>query len=344
MRVKLEEVPLDVRRRAARYLEAMRGTEMAPGSGAAAFGEEACPLYRPDVKGIAYWELEILGVKTVTRNGVGALNGNGDDGGAGRASDRGFLVVSTGPHDVPVPHWSVELEPPSRSIDAHATGDAVARVFKLDTLCYAGEDAKGTYLSHVGQFPPMPHGLPTALPKKPALASLESRTAEPTPNDERVAKQEPKQIPARPRKTKVASWPSWGQAKKGYAGAYGLHLAALRARADQLWQVEALVAKLGEGMHEGDTLVVPLLRPGKAELGGDGAGSVTMRMLDRTPPAVELVAGGAKEQKEQSFELRLAYDDGTSETLLFFVVPKGTPSNRRRVLPHPVPVLPVRPD
>jgi hypothetical protein len=67
-----------------------------------------------------------------------------------------------------------------------------------------------------------------------------------------------------------------------------------------------------------------------------------MRMLDRNPPAVELVAGGAAEKQEQEFQLKLTYRGGTSETLTFFVIPEGTPSDQREALPHPVPVLPPR--
>jgi hypothetical protein len=143
-------------------------------------------------------------------------------------------------------------------------------------------------------------------------------------------------------KPKVSPWPSWAQAKKQYASAYKLHLGALKTHAAPSWQLEDLAAKFGEGIHEGDRLVVPLLGPGKVELSGDGARSVKMRMLDRNPPAVELLAGGAEQKAEQELQLNLAYRDGTTEKLTFFVIPKGTPSNRRRVLPHPVPVLPPR--
>jgi len=140
----------------------------------------------------------------------------------------------------------------------------------------------------------------------------------------------------------VEPWPTWGQAKKQYASAYKLHLAALRTHAEPSWELEDLVAKFGEGIHEGDSVIVPLLGAGKAELAGDGAKSVRMRMLDRKPPAVELVAGGAQEKKEQEFQLKLTYRGGVSETLTFFVIPEGTPSDRREALPHPVPVLPPR--
>jgi hypothetical protein len=334
MRVKLEKVPLEIRRRAARHLEAIRGTQMAAGSDAAQLGEEACPVYRPDVKGVAYWELEVTGVKATSRNA--GQNGNR------KATGNGFLILAAGRHDVPIPHWSFELEPPSRALEAQSGDKQVGRIVKLDSLAYVAEDAKGTYLSHLGQFPPMPTGLPTTLPAKRVISSLQTHPVTATKTDRRVAKQEAKTSGARAPKPKVTSWKSWGQAKKQYASAYKLHLGALKEHAAPSWQIEDLVAKFGEGIHEGDQLVVPLLMPGKAELAGDGVKSVKMRMLDRNPPAVDLLAGGAEERKEQEFQLRLSYRDGTTETLTFFVIPKGTPSNRRRVLPHPVPVLPPR--
>jgi hypothetical protein len=251
------------------------------------------------------------------------------------------MILSAGRHDVPVPHWSLELEPPSRGLEAQSKGE-VGRVVKLDTLAYVAEDAKGKYLTHLGQFPPMPTGLPKDLPKERPVSSLETHPVTATKNDRRVSKQQAKRTNPKAPKPKVTPWPSWPQAKKQYGSAYKLHLGVLRKRAEQAWQIEDLVGKFGEGIHEGDRLVVPLLRPGKAEIGGDGARSVKMRMLDRQPPAVELLAGGAEQKQEQQFELRLTYDDGSAETLAFFLIPKGTPSNRRRVLPHPEPVLPPR--
>jgi hypothetical protein len=328
MRVTRDEVPLEIRRRAARHLEAVRGTPGAVGSDAAQLGDEACPVYRPDVRGVAYWELEIAGVKAVPRDG-----GDGP-----REATGGFIILSAGRHDVPIPHWSTELEPPSRTLEGHGKG-VVARVVKLDALAYAAEDAKGTYLTHIGQFPPMPSGLPPVPPAERVLGSLESHPVTPSKADRRTEKQEAKETGARAPRPKVAPWPSWAQAKKQYAAAYKPLLAALKAHAAPAWEIEDLVAKLGEGIHEGDRVVVPLLAPGKAELTGDGAKAVKMRMLKTTPPAVELVAGGAERKAEQEFQLRFAYRDGTVETLPFFVVPKGTPSNSRRVLPHPVPVL-----
>lgn len=331
MRIQLDEVPLEVRRRAARHLEAIRESPIGANAGTASLGDEACPVYRPDVRGVAYWEFEVVGVKAATRTGT---NGK-------RGSDRGFVLAATGAHDVPFPHWSLELEPPSRSLEAQLKGKVVARVVKLDALAYVAEDAKGTYLTHLGQFPPVPTSI-TARAAGGALSSIESHPTRASPSDKRVAKQQVKSAGADAPKPKLTPWQSWARAKRQYASAYKPHLAALRQRAEHAWEVEALVTKFGEGMHEGDTLVVPLLKPGKAELSGDGAASVKMTMLNRVPPAVQLAAGGADKKQEQRFRLKLTYDDGSSETLLFFVVPTGTPSNHRSVLPHLLPVPPLR--
>jgi hypothetical protein len=167
---------------------------MAPKADAAQLGEEACPVYRPDVKGVAYWELEIAGVKSISRNGQN---------GKRRRGDSGFLLVSTGSHDVPIPHWSLELEPPSRGLDAQSERGQVAKIVKLDSLAYVAEDANGKYLSHLGQFPPMPTGLPGVLPKERPGSSLESHPATASKSDKRVAKQQVKRTGTRALKPTV---------------------------------------------------------------------------------------------------------------------------------------------
>ena len=315
MRVGLNEVPLEVRRRAARHLESIRGTPMAPRSNRARLGEEACPVYRPDVRGVAYWEFEIAGVKTIPR---------GDEG-RKRGGSNGFLIVSVDRGDAPIPHWSTELEPPTRALESQSEGKEVAKVFKFDALAYIAEDARGNYLTHIGQFPPMPE-LARRPPKEIQLSSLEAAPASSTRTDERVAKLELKRSGVRAPKPALKPWPSWAEAKKRYASAYKPQLDALRAAKAPAWEMEDLIVKLGEGIHEGERLVVPLLQGGKATLAGGAIDAVEMRRLDREPPAVELRALGATEKAEQEFQLLLAYDDGSEESLTFFVVPDETPS------------------
>jgi hypothetical protein len=95
-----------------------------------------------------------------------------------------------------------------------------------------------------------------------------------------------------------------------------------------------LLAKFGEGIQEGQSLTVPLLKPGRARLVGDGAKAVKLTQLDRKPPAVVLEAVPFGGQAEVSFQLDIGYEDGSSELLSYFVVPKDAPSNFRSRLPN----------
>jgi hypothetical protein len=325
---------MELRRRAVRHLEAMRGTPMAPNADASQLGDEACPIYRPDVKGIAYWELEIAGVKSVSRKSRRRRQAPAEHERLHRRLDRQARRACA----------ALELraraaEPRPRSADEGRTGRE-GREARLARIRGGGCE---------GQVPDAPRPVPADAERAPGRAAegASGRLARVASHDgdedrQRVAKQAAKRTGQKATKPKVEPWPTWGQAKKQYATAYKLHLGALKEHAAPAWEIEDLVAKFGEGIHQGDRVIVPLLGAGKAELAGDGAKSVKMRMLDRNPPAVELLVGGAAEKQEQEFQLKLTYRGGASETLTFFVVPEGTPSNHREALPHPVPVLPPR--
>src|SRR5688572_30757442 len=131
MRVTLEEVPLDVRRRVAGHLESLRGTPTAQGAEAARLGDAACPIYRPDLRSIAYWEVEVTGLKATAANTSGV----------------GFVIASAGRHDTPIPHWSFNIAPPSRVLEAKVREARVARIVKVDTLAYVAEDSAGNLLA-----------------------------------------------------------------------------------------------------------------------------------------------------------------------------------------------------
>lgn len=324
MRVSLEQVPMEARRRAARHLEGIRSSVSRRGN-RARLGETACPVHRPDIRGVAFWEFEVEGLETAKRD-------------TERRNDRGFIVISTGRHDVPVAHWSLELEPPSRTLEERA-GDRIARVVRPDVLAYVAEGRSGGYLSHIGQMPLRPIGLPRNPPKDPILSSLESASIEPSELDRQVGEQKPSRKGARAPRPKLVEWDSWKQLKKSYVSAYRPFLQSLASQAEGDWEVEDLVAKFGEGIHEGETLIVPLLSTGKASLSGEGAEVVELQVLGQRP-AVELKAGPSEVLAERPFELNLAYDNGETETLPYFVVPRDTPSEQRRAIPQPQPLPP----
>ena len=112
MRIPIEKVPIDVRRRAARHLESIRGTPLGEGADEARLGDEACEIYRPDVKGVAYWEIEVVGLKQTA----------GENGNQRANTGTGFIVASADRHDMPIPHWSFDLNAPSRALEEQAAG------------------------------------------------------------------------------------------------------------------------------------------------------------------------------------------------------------------------------
>lgn len=323
MRVKLQETPIQLRRIAANKLESIRGTPMAPNGKGAYMGELACPIYRPDIGGIAYWEFEIAGLeKILPREHEGPSSGVG------------FMLVSTGGHDLPVPHWSLSIEPPSRALESKSPDGSVARIIKLDTLAYTAEDKKGKYLTHLGQLPSQIIGVRGALAKLQGISNATATPAAPCEDDakpaELILNSSGMKVPA----IKLNPWRSWTAAKRGYAKAYQRHLEALAIRSAAAWKTEELITKFGEGIHEGQSLNVPLLQAGKFRLSGEGERFIKLTQLDLNPLVLKLEPLPCKEKKELSFQLDLTYRDGSSEMLLFFIVPQDTPSNRRSTLPH----------
>lgn len=174
MRVKQKDVPLDVRRRAAQHLESLRGTSLGFNVRDLYLGDDVCPVYRPDLKDPAYYEFQVL--KATKDNpdersdllaGVAKANVLGAGGyrkaystsaypssGGGGASVQGFIMVSTGAHDFPIPHWSLDHPPVSVALEQGAAGDMkIAKVFKLDALSYVAEDKAGKEIPGV---PPPP--------------------------------------------------------------------------------------------------------------------------------------------------------------------------------------------
>nr|HMQ23029.1 hypothetical protein [Planctomycetota bacterium] len=106
------------------------GIALAPEWKQARIEAKARPFYRPDVAGVAYYEF--------------------------RVAPQGFIVVATGEHDHPIPHWNQLGSSISADLEQEATsrGARIDRVIKLDTLAYVGIDAKNRIVAQVGSLPP----------------------------------------------------------------------------------------------------------------------------------------------------------------------------------------------
>lgn len=271
-------------------------------------------MYRPDLADIAYWEIEIAGLTTAlpTREGK-----------AGRA-EQGFIIVATGSHDVPVPHFSLDLAPPSRQLDQIGTID---RVVKLDALCYAGVDDRGNLVGHIGTMPPKLTGVPDGLPKR-LPAGHATTVAAAAHRGEDGDKTEPQRLRASrgKRPVKLEEWRSWNELTKGYADSYRLHLAALAERAAPRWEIEKLTEEYGEGIHSGDTLTVWLLEEGDFAIEGPAAGLVSAELNPQPlPPKLVLRPRADIGVEDTSFEVHLRYGR-SEERLRYFIVPDQAPS------------------
>lgn len=311
MRIPVSTVPLEMRRKAAQHLETVRGTEMDIGAERARLTDDVCPIFRPDMKEIAYYEFE--------------------------ADPRGFIIVTAGDHDYPISHWSFDREPVSRQLEAIAekAGKEVARVFKLDTLAYVAEDESGEMVAQVGQIPIPVEGLPEDLEQaRGRISSLMARPEQELKDDEGAEEMEyvVEQRGDPPPELKSREVESWAELKEMYGTAFAPFLRDLRLRAAEAWEIDGLISEFGEGILVGRTHRVALLEPdAEVDLSGEAADMVKLTLISRqgVPPALELAVEEIKLDREHNFELSIVYPSGLKESLSFFVVSPSTPSNVR---------------
>jgi hypothetical protein len=351
MRIAFEEVPLAVRRSAAQRLESVRGTEVGRGADAARFGREVCPIYRPDLDEIAYYEFELtVGGRPVRLLTPEALSSRvferktrqratAEPDRPERKTGRGFIVASAGRHDFPIPHWSLESPPPSRVLERLAAREQkeVVRVLKLDALAYVAEDAEGERAATLGDLPKLVKGLPHDLRKwSGRISSVAARPAGDMSDDEPAGDHRVERSGEGPPELKPVEVESWQEFKDRYADTFGPFLAQLERQAHEAWEIDRLVAEFGEGVIVGESHRVALLHEeAKIDVSGEAAGSVSVRMVERggAPSAVEIHAYSLPEDPKADLELHITYANQEEERLSFFVVSTDVPSTTRGMQP-----------
>lgn len=334
MQISIEEVPVAVRRRVAQLLENVRDSEMDPTKGRAGLTGEVTAIHRPDIDKVAYYEFAV----DLGRGGQGQTTFTGKPDGLSKLdlpARTGFVIASAEAHDHPVSHWSLDREPPSRqlALTAEKEGRKIERIFKLDSLAYAGESG-GELAAQTGQLPMPIEGLPDD-PEKAAgkISSTLARPAEDGGSDDKRSDAPHDLIRrgARPTRVKIAPVGSWEELREVYADAFAPLLKNLAANAAPAWEIEALVEKFGEGILTGSSQKVALLeRDAMVELSGEGADLVRIEMLKTSGMTGALMIHAADKElpQEVPFELNLLYRSGERETLRFFLVSETTPSDR----------------
>ncbi len=330
--VKFGEVPVQFVRTAAQLLADVRGGPMAPGWDDARFAELVRELYRPDIDGVAYYEFQVL-------------NGNG--------GPAGFIIVATGEHDHPIPHWNYEGETPTQHVACEAAkqGKKVVKFFKLDALSYAGEDAQG----ELAAMPGTPLVKVTGLTKEMLDQPQEISSSEWTPNKETQSDEEAGDIggtltesgPTPPDSLKLDGWESWQALKQGYAENYALFIEDLKRDAAGDWETDMLAREYGEGLFKGETYDISLLIPGtpQVQMSGDGSVFVDFEVLvgeDGKPAVLRIHVKDAKPGEALPLVATVDYNsvnaanvgsamtiNATQETITFSVLdtPTTVPGN-----------------
>lgn len=346
MEVPLAQVPLAVRRVAAQHLESLRDTEVMAGLRGARLAPTAIPVYRPDVQGVAYYEFRVTAPETrvlVTRGfswETDVRRARRKSGEPSPGNVVGFILASTGPHDFPVAHWSLDRPPPSQQVQADPRLECeprevreagVARLYRLDALSYAAENEAGELVGQAGQIPSLLSGTPHSL-ERYAGAIRSARGAPPKSQaDDREAKDALHELEVSgpdlpvPKRLDVNEWRAF---KERYADVFGPFLDQLQKRAARTWALEEAIRRWGEGIPAGTKHRVALLDEAAVEVVGKGAAHVQVH-LEEDPPRVSLRAGPGPFPKEAEFQLVVRYRNGEKERLPFFLVSRDTPSEVR---------------
>lgn len=342
LRMSISEVPKDVWRTAAEHLEAVRDEVSETGANRAYLGDEVCPIYRPDMTDVAYYEFEVLGtgrprrvITTTDDMRLPDASVGTSRAGLQRAA-RGFIIASAGKHDFPIAHFSLEHPPISVQLEADAerSNKKIAKIFKLDALSYVAEDSRGNLVSQIGNLPIIPKSLPDNIDRyrdriSRTVVSAGAVSDEGVPRRRRALKR----TGPRRRHFELIRDVTWRSLKQEYKRRFEVQLADLAQNAKNAWGIQSLVEKHGEGVSAGEPHRIALLRrAASAEIVGDGADIVKMRLIDRGdgPPSLELRIDDFPFDRETDFKIHIRYEDGTKEELDFFAVSPSIPSRVRK--------------
>ena len=302
--VPLEEVPVEYHRMAAQHVEEKSGTEAAPTWEDAHLGDIVRAFHRPDIDGVAYYEFEV--------------------------EPDGFVIVSTGDHDHPIPNWGVGRLSVGRLLEREAweDGEDVGRFYKLDSLYYVAESPDGRRVAESGDRIFKIEGIPAdALDEDPAEFDgfAEAGPAEPVESDreleeiEHVVREE--HHPEVAEEIEYEGWSSWEELLDGYEENYGMFIEALREDATDSWEATEAGWENGRPVTAETGHVEVLLFPeAEFEVGGDAEDRVRVGRLDReeAPPALEITVADPPEEKV-GFAIGIEYGNGITEERRFFI-------------------------
>jgi len=323
LEVPLADAPIKAHRTAAQLLEDQveQQAESPTWTPGASFDPVVRVLYRIDMNTPAYYEFRV------------AVEGE----------RRGYVVVSSGDHDFPIPHWNFEGNSPTELLDDQVGGVEIGRYYKLD-LTYVAEDPNGNILAKLGNLP-LKFESDQDLEELAENAEPESANEEGTatvdnilPEEEegsRLLKKE-EDAPYEEVPWGVTDEEAWVALKADGGNNSRFVSKSLKKAAAEDWDTDNLADTYGEGLIVGQTLEVALLFPDAAiHVSGRGAKHVSTEVEfdnDTGHQVLHVVANEADETEELPLRVRINYGNGRMEDIPFVIVPESeVPGDRRNL-------------
>lgn len=297
-RVAIEKVPIEVYRRAANLLEELRDQEDSWKN--AHLGSSVSLFYRPDIQAPSYYEFN--------------------------AEPSGFIILSANKNDWPISHFSSTGKPISDILveKAKNSGKTAVKFYKLDSLSYVAEDAKGELSSNLGNIPMKISGMD--LLKEDAQGSVDLKPLEGEGEDGKVpiANRSVERTGTESLPIQFQKWESWSELKKGYASNYKVLLEAQRNDAAEEWAIQKFVTENGEGLFPGDEYFLALRDPDATfDISGPGKDYAKVNMVKRTGMSDALqiqVLNKVPPLGKVEFEVLISYKNGQKEKVKFAVL------------------------
>ncbi|ESA36579.1 hypothetical protein N836_07330 [Leptolyngbya sp. Heron Island J] len=322
MKIPVEAIDLKLWRKAIQHLQSLLETETNHIVNIASFSPTVCPIYRPDLEDVAYYEFEVyfqwlkreetevdisstkelatINVSSLTYpSSRRAILGRPSIPGEFVTSEQpsilslpfysqGFIIVATGEHDFPIAHCSFNRPPVSRQFEtwAQEVDRSISRIYKLDSLSYVAEDFSGELITHSGQIP-IPINLPTneleSLRDSIGSAVAEPKTQDQANSTSSSAEYEISFSGENNFEFELRQVSKWQELREIYPTAFEFHLQALQSQAASSWQVDQLAEEFGEGIFANETYSIVLLSDtATTELSGDGAQMVEINRIEHS--------------------------------------------------------------
>ena len=322
----LVDMPTEETRRATEFLEEMRNSPMAPGWETARLSGVVQPLYRPDVEGPAYYEFAVVtSTSPLSSQAVSSV--------LAETLPAGYIILATGSHDYPIPHWNSTGEPPTTLLNqvAAANGQTAEKYYKLDSLSYAAEDHQGALVATLGAQPAKVSGINVTQPVTESAATWQpSAPASDDGGSATMTGTLTTSGPAAPDGMQITTWESWQALKTGYKASYQPLITSLTQQADADWTVETSIISQGVALSKGQSYNLPLLSDRGALVGldtlptitltGPGSALVQTRVLTtNVPPIYQLTVLNAVIGQDTPLEVQISYANGRSETVKFTI-------------------------